>query len=375
MGKKPIDLEDKIKSNSSKTNGIKNTIKVPKQEAVVSDIKHLKKSENNKVSRQLEKQKKQRDKEKINQQRKQNLALKQEILQKERVLNAKTKEEKKLERLEKQQTRKKEKEALKKNKDKEKRKERLVKLQQKRDYGLDDLETLESRILKRKEYEENKKRRRLIIILIILLICMIAIGSCAAVQIIEEQRPKPITVRIDIQTRDLDPRIPVDPNNPDAGYMIRTVYPGDTFNLELYVSNTAITESFPVFVRFRTYIIVEDLSEHCVFTPTFANAEDWYSLIDSAGNDVAVDDWFYYGGYLETGIENTLQVIQSLTLRTDLENKFQGHEFTLVLEIESIQGDLAALNDFEEWYEAIVPAEWLEYMQGLEVPETPMMDE
>ena len=64
MGKKPIDLEDKIKSNSSKTNGIKNTIKVPKQEAVVSDIKHLKKSENNKVSRQLEKQKKQRDKEK-----------------------------------------------------------------------------------------------------------------------------------------------------------------------------------------------------------------------------------------------------------------------------------------------------------------------
>ena len=204
---------------------------------------------------------------------------------------------------------------------------------------------------------------------------MIAIGSCAAVQIIEEQRPKPITVRIDIQTRDLDPRIPVDPNNPDAGYMIRTVYPGDTFNLELYVSNTAITESFPVFVRFRTYIIVEDLSEHCVFTPTFANAEDWYSLIDSAGNDVAVDDWFYYGGYLETGIENTLQVIQSLTLRTDLENKFQGHEFTLVIEIESIQGDLAALNDFEEWYEAIVPAEWLEYMQGLEVPETPMMDE
>ena len=384
MDEKPIDLADKINNNSkqtkevnatvnnsSKASGVRNTIKVPKQEAVVSVSKHLKKSDENQVNRQLEKQKRNYEKEKLQKLQQEQKLLNEKAKQQakiERQLSAKTKEEKQKEKELLKEQKQKEKQAAKKQKEKQKRKEKLAKLQQKKDYGLDSLETIEDRILRRKEDEEERKRKKIIIILIILLIAMISVGSFAAIKIVDDLKPEPVTVEIIIETKNIDSGIPIDPDNPDAGYYRKIVYPGDTINVEFYVSNTAVTESFPVFVRFRAYIIIEDLTEHSVFIPTFKDATKWYSLTDDFGNNVVVDDWFYYGGYLETGVEHKIQILESLMLSTDLDNKYQGQEFTLVLAIEAIEGNLEALGDFEEWYEAVVPADWLAYMQSLDVP-------
>jgi hypothetical protein len=190
---------------------------------------------------------------------------------------------------------------------------------------------------------------------------MAIIGTFTAVDIIEDQKPKPVEVKIVIEVDGLEKTL-IDPNNPDLGFIKEMVYPGDTINVNFYVYNTAVTSSFPVYIRFRAYIMLEELSEHSVFQLHFVNDSLWYSLLDENGAELDIDDWYYYGGSLPTGQENKIQIINALTIRTDLGNFFQGKNFTLILRIEAIQGSREAATEiFESWW--LAPDEWREHME------------
>ena len=73
-----------------------------------------------------------------------------------------------------------------------------------------------------------------------------------------------------------------------------------------------------------------------------------------------IDDWFYYGDLLQIGFENKVQVLEAIKLREDLGNEFQGKNFTLVLEVEVVEGNTEAIGDFESWW--LAPEEWLDLM-------------
>lgn len=354
-------LQERNTGNSSGNNTLTGPVKVPKQAAVVSASKTSSKIEDAKLKRQLDKQVKdaekkhqQEEKEEAKQKRQQQQALNKQEQEAVKEQKAKDRQEKKALKLEEKKTRREEKRLQKEAKEHA----RLEKEVKKKDYGLDDLTSLENKVLKRKEEKEERRRKAIIIFLITILVGMFVFGSVTVVDIINDRQPEPVLVDIEIETENLDPLIP-DPNNPGQ-YLDRLMYPGDSININFYVASNTITESVGVYVRFRAYIIIDEVTEHSVFIPTFVNPYAWYSLMDEEGNDLDIDDWYYYGGLLETGEENKIQIINKLTLRTDLDNYYQGKEFTLVLRIEAIQGVEEAVRDFEEWW--LAPEEWFNFM-------------
>jgi hypothetical protein len=370
---------------SSTSNGLKTSaVKVPRKEVVVSSDKKPQKEDRH-LKEELKKQKQQSDKQKKLQEKKQE----QEATQAQKQQNRAAKKEKKeQQRLEKQQQteakkvqkqkqaeekKQQKKDSKNENKPKSKSNESI-----KQDYALGSLTELENKVLRRKETEEERKKRVLIIILSSLLVVMIIIGSFTVSEIIDDRKPQPIEVKIVIETE--MERTPIDPNNPELGYVTEIVYPGDTIDIGFYVYNTVVTSPTPVFIRFRAYIALEEeATEHSVFQLHFIDEPLWFSLLDEQGHDLELDDWYYYGGLLPVGEDYKIQIINALTIRTDLENEFQGKDFTIILQIEAIEGsEEAATEIFEEWW--LAPEEWYEHMEANDwyinlIPQEPATEE
>jgi|AntRauTorcE11897_2_1112592.scaffolds.fasta_scaffold00095_30 hypothetical protein len=231
-----------------------------------------------------------------------------------------------------------------------------------KDFALDDLTLLEARVLRRKEDQKRKRKKILILSLTVFLVIALSMGSFTIYTSVRGGT-EPIRLNINIQT-DLETIYPEDHDPSEGRY---SIYPGDTIDVNFYVSNVSSENLMPLFLRFRTYIVLDDVSEHSVFDEELYEQEKWYELKDEAGGTVYIDDWYYYGAFLEPGEENKIQILESLTLRTGVDSRYQGNDFTLVLAIETLEADMDALNSIESWY-WVAPSAWVSYMSSLDIP-------
>jgi len=350
--KKSKENGGELKTPSSK-NGLQvNMVRVPKQEAVVSVKKDASRQNEKEVKQKLKKHEKELNKQKKN-------ALKEEAKRQKQLKREQLREQKQKDLAEKLKKTEEQKAYKSQNKQNDKKnvsskKTKKSKKSAEDRFGLNDINELENRLLHKKETEQEKKKKIIIIILIILLTIMIGVGSCTAIEIIDDQRPDPIEVIIRVESEGVKPQ-PIDPNNPELGYYKITVYPGDTIDSQFFVFNEIGTEDFPMYVRFRCYIEIEGVSEHFIFNYNFSNPDFWFE-------GVGADDWYYYGGAVPTGIENRLQIIDNIVLRTDLGNYFQGKDFSIVYEVQGIQGVEEAVEGFSDWW--LAPEEWYNYMES-----------
>jgi len=337
----------------SSKNGLQvNMVRVPKQEAVVSVKKGGSKQNEKEVHSQLKKHEKELNKQKKKalkeEERKQKQKKREEQKQKNQQNREQKNKEKQQQKENKLNKKQKSKEVVSSNKEKKPKKSAEDK------YGLNDINELENRLLHKKEKEQEKRKKIIIIILSTLLLLMIGVGSYTAIEIIDDQRPEPIQVIIHVESEGVKP-LPIDPNNPELGYYEIMVLPGDTINSQFFVYNEVGTDNFPMYVRFRCYIEVEGVSEHFIFNYNFTNPDVWFE-------GVGADDWYYYGGSVPTGVENRVQIIDNIILRTDLGNYFQGKSFSIVFEVQGIEGREEAVEGFSEWW--LAPEQWYNYMEG-----------
>ncbi|MGD9901662.1 MAG: hypothetical protein AB7S44_03925 [Spirochaetales bacterium] len=231
-----------------------------------------------------------------------------------------------------------------------------------KDIELDDLSGIEQKVL----YQTHKKSKKvLIILLIVSLISSVVTGGYIIIKNAIDNRAKPVEVDIVVRSENVETMELSNPDDPDSPLVYKLFYPGDTFGIELFVTNAPNLRDFPVFFRFRAYVEVDSQFEPFIFIPTFADPEDWYMIVDDNGY-IMGDSWAYYAGYLNSN--ETVQVLTALTFSSTLvTNYYQGKHFVLYLEIEAIEGDVQAIQDFEDWF-LLAPQDWIEYINTLEPP-------
>jgi hypothetical protein len=347
MNEKPNNIPKDNKKNKPKSGGASNIFRVPKKQVVVSPIKQKVVSDEKNFKRlnEIKKQKAKEEKQRLRQEKQK---AKEELRKQQLQVKTSSKKAKK------SKTEKKEEKQKRKKAREEKKEKSKIK-----NYNLDNLTALENIVLRRVEDREEKKRRGIILLLIVFLIILISVGSCTAMEIIDEHKPEPIEVDIIVNAEGLEKEL-IDPDDPESGFVEIILYPGDIIEVNFSVFNLGITKNFPVFVRFRAYIELEDGSPYYVFISTFKNSEMWYKQDITSIDGMQIDEWFYYGDLLQTGSENEVQILEALKLKEDLGNEYQGKNFTLVLEVEVVEGNVEAIDYFEEWW--LAPEEWLELM-------------
>lgn len=344
-------------------------VKVPKRPDFVppnsADAKALKKQKSQIVKsrhdseRQAEKQRKQTEQ----RNKKEQLEIQKEIAKQEKQKQQELKEQKKARRLQEKQQSKIDKLQQKQDgnsqEKKKKKKAAPVGKAEKpatKDFKLDDLKDIESSVLGRYNFDTDRLKR---VISILTMLLVFTLASAAFLYFLPdgEDKPKPVDVHILTEVTNIELLELIDPENPDLGFQNILLYPGDTFGVELHVTNLPNIYSFPVFVRYRAYIVYEEQTYHGIYIPNFYEDHLWHNFKDEEGHIIG-DGYSYYEGMLNS--YESVQILQELTLsKTNLDDFFQGHTMTLVLQVETIQADLFALDETESWYTA--PQSWKDY--------------
>jgi|LGVF01.2.fsa_nt_gb hypothetical protein len=231
-----------------------------------------------------------------------------------------------------------------------------------RDLGLEDLSKLERNVLGRQD-DDDRRRKIFIMVLLGVLITLVTLSAFLIIKpIVDNGGGTPVEVEIVLEAQSLGTTELIDPNHPELGVTNKLFYPGDSFSVELYITNSPNVGSFPVFLKFKASVEIDGQTTPFIFTPTYHNEEDWIRAYNI--NNELVDEWAYYGYYLDA--YETVQILDALTIKEQLGNEYQNQSFRLVLTVETIEGNVSAIEDFEGWYYA--PEEWKEQIESLDAP-------